>query len=360
MSATSKTKSKRGKGQGTSARARRQARKKRQARKGKRYTPEQREHALTLVAAGMSQERAGKSIGATGESVRRWIQRAKATGTMPVVPTVEAKPSDQKPAPAAATAVAVRSIYAPADPGQGLSSQEEAAVLEYKRRHPSYGPAQIRTQLKRFKGWRVSIKAIGRLLRAHGYELVHRGSRPKGAEEPTRFEAPRRNALWQMDFAEMRVGDDKLHVLVALDDFSRFIVGRSYHPQGGGKVEAVIGTLRRELWDVEHFDSRAQAEYRLAAFIADYNERRAHMALDGLTPADRFFGRGDRVLEVINALSRKRQGVLARYAPDGAPIEELGSGNGAPPMEVLRLVLVDGRMELRLCGARVQLGPVEL
>jgi transposase InsO family protein len=226
--------------------------------------------------------------------------------------------------------------------------------------------------------------------------------------------------LWQFDFTELRVGDDKLHLLVALDDFSRFIVGhalcdspsstsatallraamarhgkpeavrtdrggafvardsdddfarvleielidhivgRSYHPQGGGKVEAVIGTVRRELWDVVHFDSRADAEHKLASFVANYNERRAHMALDGLTPADRFFGRADKVLDVINALSRKRQGVLARYAPDGAAIEEVGSCERATPMEVLRLVVFNGQMELRLCGARVRLGSVEI
>jgi transposase InsO family protein len=40
-----------------------------------------------------------------------------------------------------------------------------------------------------------------------------------------RFEAPRRNALWQADFAEVRVGDEKLHVLIVLDDFSRYVVG---------------------------------------------------------------------------------------------------------------------------------------
>lgn len=384
-----------------------------QAHKGKRYTPEQREHVLTLVAAGMSQAAAAKTIGTTGESVRRWVARARQTQTMPSVPQV-ARPRAQA---TEATATAV-SIYAAADPGQGLSTPEEAAILELKRRHPSYGPAQIRAQLKRFKGWRIAIKAIARVLRDHGYERVHRGSRPKGDEEPTRFEAPRRNALWQADFTELRVGDEKLQLLVMLDDFSRFIVGyavtdspttevavavlrnamarhgkpeavrtdrggafvakeqegdfarvleaelidpivgHAYHPQGGGKVEAVIGTIKRELWDVEHFGSRREAEKRLGVFIDEYNERRAHMALDGLTPADRFFGRADRMLELLNALSRRRQGLSLRHVPDGAAIEELGVGSAAP-MEVLRLVIADGQMELRLCGARVRLGAVE-
>jgi transposase InsO family protein len=294
-----------------------------------------------------------------------------------------------------------------------------AAILELKRRHPSMGPAQLRAQLKRFKGWRIALKAIARVLKQHGYEPVHRGSRPKGPEL-IRFEAPRRNALWQADFAEVRVGEDRLHVLIILDDYSRFvvghaladspsstvatetlrravarhgkpeairtdrggafvafsketdfgryleaelidhIVGRSYSPRGGGKVESAVGTLRRELWDVFHFADRLEAEERLRSFFDEYNERRAHMGIDGLTPADRFFGRADQVLAAVNALSRKRQGALAQSAPAGSPAEEILSARAGAPFEVLRLVLIDGVMELRFCGARVRLGRVDL
>jgi transposase InsO family protein len=234
-----------------------------------------------------------------------------------------------------------------------------------------------------------------------------------------RFEAPRRNALWQADFAEVRVGDDKLYVLIIIDDFSRYvvgfaladsprsavatetmklaiarhgkpeavrtdrggafvafakegdfgrfleaslvdhIVGRPYSPRGGGKVESAVGTLRRELWDLFHFADRTEAEARLARFFDEYNERRAHMGIDGLTPADRFFGRADRVLAAVDAVSRGRQGALSLLAPAGAPIEELTAPGSGAPLEVLRLVLVDGAMELRFCGARVRLGRVE-
>jgi transposase InsO family protein len=278
------------------------------------------------------------------------------------------------------------------------------------------GPAQIRAQLKRFKGWRISNKAIARVVRQHGFELVHHGSRPKGPE-PIRFEAPRRNALWQLDFAEVRVGAERLHVLVILDDFSRFvvghsmsdspssqvavetlraaiarhgkpeavrtdrggafiafskdtdfgryveaelidhIVGKSYNPKGGGKVERAIGTMRRELWEVMEFANRREAERKLDEFFRNYNERRAHMGIDGLTPADRFFGRADQVLATVDAISRKRQGALALSTPSGSAFEEMAAG---APLEVLRLVLIDGEMELRFCGARVRLGSVEV
>jgi len=396
--------------------------------RGRRFTAEEKQHALLLVSAGMERERIARIVDTSPESVRRWVREAERHGALPQPLGVKAAGAAAAPeggdiAGSVGEAPPVlpkpdappRSLYAPKDPAQGLSDPEVAAILELKRKHPSFGPAQLRAQLKRFKGWRVANKAIARVLRQNGYELVHRASRPQGPE-PIRFEAPRRNALWQMDYTELRVGDDKFSLLVILDDFSRFVVehklcdspcaeialealrcavarhgkpeavrtdrggaflssdfteglenelidhvvGRAYHPQGGGKVEAVIGTLRRELWDVEQFADRAQAERRLKEFFADYNERRAHMGINGLTPADRFFGRADRVLAEIDALSRKRNGARQLTAPPGAAVEEITSPRAGAPMEVLRFVVVDGQMELRLLGAAVRLGAVQV
>jgi transposase InsO family protein/transposase-like protein len=410
----------RGRNKGKARRARKAA----QKPQARRFSDEDRKRALEMVAARMAKTAVAKAIGTSTESLRQWVLAAEADGTMPNAPTGRGKPA--VPASAARAGAAVpaildrdtkRSPYAPRDPGHGLSEPETAAILELKRRHPSMGPAQIKAQLKRFKGWRVNLKSIARVLRAHGYEAVHRGP-PKGPE-PIRWEAPRRNALWQLDFAEVRVGEDRLYVLIVLDDFSRYvvahalldspnsdsatetmksgiarhgkpeavrtdrggafvayskethfgryleaeeidhIVGRSYSPRGGGKVEAAVGTLRRELWEIEHFASREEAAQKLAAFFEDYNERRAHMGIDGLTPADRYFGRADRVLAVVNGLSRKRQGLANNVLPPGSPTEELSSAAGAP-LEVLRLVIVGGEMELRFCGARVRLGRIEV
>lgn len=384
---------------------------------GRRFTKEQKAKALDLLLSGMGPSDVAKVIGTTTQSLTRWKQEAdkqddgaKGGVVVALVPTAVDKAVVDKPKG--------RSPYAPADPANGLSPEEIAGILEYKKEHPSYGPAQLRAQLKRFRGWRISLKAIAKVLKANGYELVHRGSRPKGLKEPTRFEAPRRNAIWQLDFMQLRVAGQVMHVVLALDDFSRYIVGHgvgdepstqmavttlraamarhgkpeavrtdrggaflaftkesdfgkvleaelidhivghSYHPQGGGKVESAVGTVKRELWEVEHFATRQQAERRLAQFIDDYNHRRAHMGIDGLTPADRFMGRADRVLAEVDAVSRKRQGALAMTQPAGAMVEEVfGPATGAP-LEVLRLMTVDGVMELRFCGARVRLGRV--
>ena len=277
------------------------------------------------------------------------------------------------------------------------------------------GPAQIRTQLKRFKGWRLSTRAIARVLTQAGYELVHRGSRPKGDEHPHRWEAPRRNALWQLDFAELRVGPERVSVLLVQDDFSRFIVGHGlleepssektvevleqaihrhgkpeavytdrggaflawrnpsgfqqfleaelidhhvsspYRPQGRGKIENLIQTLERELWHMVEFHSVDQAREALARFVESFNHQRAHMGIDGLVPADRFFGRAAEVLARMQAASRHRQGLVAS---DPFTTEERPDPQG--PFEVLRLVVLDDRMELRFLGHRVGLGKLEV
>lgn len=82
------------------------------------------------------------------------------------------------------------------------------------------------------------------------------------------------------------------------------------------------------------------------------------MGIDGLTPADRFFGRADQVLARVDAVSRGRNAALAKSTAPGAPIEETASASSGAPLEVLRLVVHDGVMEMRFCGARVQLGPL--
>jgi len=308
-----------------------------------------------------------------------------------------------------------RSSTAPHDPGEGLGAYEVQAILDLKKKHPVMGPAQIRAQLKRFKGWRISVKAIARTLRKNGYELEHSGSRPKGVREPIRFEAPHRNALWQLDFTELQVGAEHRSLLLIEDDFSRFLVAHrllehptseavvelmreaialhgkpeavytdrggqflawlesssfqhflevelidhhlsaAYNPRGRGKIEAAIRTIQRELWEVVHFGSVEEAERGLSVFIREYNHGRAHLGLDGLVPADRFFGRAQEVKDAIEAQSRRREG--AHILRDPLLVtEEIPTGNR---VEVLRLMVVEEELELRFLGHRVKLGRVE-
>jgi transposase InsO family protein len=390
---------------------------------------------VALVLGGVKRDKILREIGCSGECLRLWLKKAaqelttapSPEGTLDAELTADAAASDVNEAAAATPAAAVTippdgepphvppsPTTAPRDPGSGLSDFEIEAILELKRERPSMGPAQIRAQLKRFKGWRLALRAIARVLRNHGYEPEHRGGRPQEAQPPTRWEAPHRNALWQVDFTEVRIPEGRRALGVIIDDFSRFVVGYTlletptseavvamfkdairrhgkpeavytdragpfmawgkadsfqrflqdeliehhvtpaYRPRGRGKIEALLKTVQRELWEIEHFASEAEARAALERFFDDYNHRRAHMGLDGLTPADRFFGRWEAVLAAVQAESRKRQGADA-LAEKVRLTEEPSASERA---EILRLVAVDGELQIRFFGHRVCLGAI--
>jgi len=394
--------------------------------RGRRFTSEQREEALQRIVDGIVRVEVAKSVGTTTESLRRWYDAAKQAGTLPApskrsgvaalssraaMAKVKAIASTSAPAPAVAA-----TSSAPRDPGAGLGEHETKAILDYKRKHPSMGPAQIRAQLKRFLGWRVSVRAIARVLRQAGFPAVHRKGRPVGDEHPGRWEAPHRNAVWQLDWKDLRIGAELRWLLVIEDDFSRFIVGhvlaegptseavvaalreairlhgkpeRVYtdrgaaftawrdvttcevfldaelidhslrgagRPQGGGKIESVIDTVQRELWELIHFDTVEDAERGLAKFFADYNHRRAHMGIGSLVPADRFYGRWPEVQAEMDAVSRRRQGALALHADRRLYVDPPAAGER---VVALQLVVVGDEAELWLGGRRVRLGRVE-
>jgi len=146
--------------------------------RARRFSEAQHAKALTLIAAKMEREKIAAEIGCSTESLRRWYNEAKRKGLVDV-PSKEAratKPTTAAaaaPAPAAAVATAAAAgtstSSAPLDPGAGLGEHEVKAILDYKKKHPSMGPAQIRAQLKRFLGWRVSVRAIARVLRRAGF-----------------------------------------------------------------------------------------------------------------------------------------------------------------------------------------------
>jgi transposase InsO family protein len=382
---------------------------------------------VELVLGGVKKTKVAQQFGCCTESVRLWVNEAKEQlrVAMPVCTEETPAAPPREPPSEGATCGApdeepareenAKPQTAPKDPGAGLSEYEVEAILTLKKRHPSMGPAQIRAQLKRFKGWRIGNRAIARVLRNNGYELEHRKGRPQEPQPPTRWEASHRNALWQTDFTDVRIPEGRRALGVIIDDFSRFVVGfglfqsptsedvvamfkeairlhgkpeavytdragpfmawgkeegfqkfleqelidhhvtPAYRPQGRGKIEAVIKTVQRELWEIQHFSSEAEAVSALADFFNSYNHCRAHMGLDGLTPADRFFGRWEAVLASVQAESRKRQGVEALKAK-ATLSEELSPLERA---EILRIVAVDGEMELRLFGHRVRLGQIE-
>lgn len=384
--------------------------------KSNRFSAEQHAEALKLVADGKKTRiEIADSIGCTTESLRRWINANGRSSTNGVAKTNGI--ATKAEVPTAVVSVEPKGMSsAPHDPGSGLGEHEIKTILDYKRKHPSMGPAQIRAQLKRFLGWRVSVRAIARVLHKAGFPKVHRKGRPVGEENPGSFEAPHRNALWQLDFKDLRVGSEKRWLLIIEDDFSRFVVGHvfaegptsevvvaaireairlhgkperiytdrgsaftawrdvtacevfldeqlidhslraSHRPQGGGKIESVVDTVQRELWEIVHFDSVAEAERAIAKFFVEYNHQRAHMGIGSLVPADRFYGRWPEVVAEMDAVSRRRQGALALRLDRRLFVESPTAGDRAV---ALQLVLVGDQAELHVFGRRIILGRVE-
>jgi len=275
-------------------------------------------------------------------------------------------------------------------------------ILTEWRAHPGLGPSQVRNQLRR-QGLKVSLHTVRCVLEEHGYVT------PKvrrQAVHDQRYEAVRPNHLWHMDFLHRHIHKQKVHVLLVLDDFSRFIVGAalwdgervaavqetflgavSRHgrpekvmsdggsafyswkgigmftrlleelevdqliastPEVNGKLEVLNANIQKELFDKETFFDLGEAQRRLMAWIHFYNYRRTHHALGGLlVPADRYFGRAEEVLAQVEA----------GRGPDGAG-EPLPVGERL--LDLFRITSHRGQVEVHLLGQRLSLSPASL
>jgi transposase InsO family protein len=224
----------------------------------------------------------------------------------------------------------------------------EAAALAVRSEHPAWGGRKIAAVLRRAGLTAPSPSTITAILRRHGCPIGCFGG---GQERFIRFEHPRSNDLWQMDFkghVAMRLG--RLHPLTVLDDHSRYAIAveacadetgstvinrlqaafrryglpwriamdngspwsdpggspftpltvwliecgiictrsRPYHPQTLGKDERFHRSLKAEALGGPHFESLDQAQQALDRWRHIYNTRRPHEAIDLQVPADRY------------------------------------------------------------------------
>ena len=80
--------------------------------------------------------------------------------------------------------------------------------------------------------------------------------------------------------------------------------GAPYHPQTQGKIERWHQTLKNRIL-LENYFIPGDLEKQIAAFIDHYNHNRYHESLKNLTPADVYFGRGERILEQREWIKQK-------------------------------------------------------
>lgn len=340
-------------------------------RAARRYTPSERAQALERAdEVGVTQ--ASRELGMTRFSIQEWRRKARqhAEGQRGDSPVVG---SDEDPA-----------------------DERDRRILEMWRRQPGLGPSQIRNQLRR-EGLKVSVHTVRRVMEDDGYRPPK--TRRREVDDEERWEAVRPNQLWHLDFLHRYVHKQKIHVLLILDDFSRFIVGHAIweseraeaavetfeaavarhgrpeavladggsafwswrgvaqftqlleeygvdqhvarRPQANGKLEVLNANVQKELFDVEHFFDLAETRRRLDNWVEFYNLRRTHHALGGLlVPADRYFGRADRVLAAVEAGG----------TPEGVGVP---APLGARLLDLLRVSSQGGRVEVHLMGQRL-------
>jgi putative transposase len=82
-----------------------------------------------------------------------------------------------------------------------------------------------------------------------------------------------------------------------------------HHPQTQGKIECWHQTMKNRV-PLENYFLPGDLERQIGAFVDHYNNRRCHESLGNLTPADVYYGRGTKTLnmrEEIKKLTIKKR-----------------------------------------------------
>jgi putative transposase len=212
------------------------------------------------------------------------------------------------------------------------------------RRHPRYGYRRIHAILRR-EGWACNRKRVQRLWRDEGLGLpVKPKRRRRGPRMPGHLTAAAPNEVWAIDFVSDRTADGRpIKILTVTDEHTREALatpvarrmgaddtvsvlerivelrGRApkmircdngpefvsqslrdwcrFNHAGTGYiepgapwqnpfVESFNGHLRRELLEMESFNSLLEAQLLLEDWRLEYNHYRPHQSLSYQTPAE--------------------------------------------------------------------------
>ena len=273
--------------------------------------------------------------------------------------------------------------------GSRMSEAAKRAIIMMKEANPDWGVERIADMLARGPGLGASPQAIGAVLREWGCEVVEQPTKPH-RDHVRRFERAKANQLWQSDLFTfvLKRQNQRVYLVAFLDDHSRYVVsfglhasqstalvleifragiasygapeemltdnGSQYvtwrgksafasecekrgikhivatprHPQTLGKTERFWGTLWRELLSTAIFTDLGDARQRIGLFIDHYNFQRTHQGIEGLAPADRFFGAAPVMLATLKARIATNALSLAREGAPKTPFYLAGNVNG--------------------------------
>ena len=260
--------------------------------------------------------------------------------------------------------------------GSRVHELTKRTILMLKKANPEWGCQRISDMLLRGPALPASPAAVARVLHEAGYEMEEVTTRPH-PDKVRSFERAVANQLWQTDLFTftLKRQNRRVYLVAFMDDHSRFITGYGLHasqssamvleivraaiaaygtpqemltdngsqyvtwrgtsafrremdkrgikhivakpqrPQTLGKIERFWGTLWRDCLETSVFVDLEDARRRIGHFIDYYNFQRPHQGIEGLVPADRFFGAASDVLKTlkqrvaVNAFELARNGV---------------------------------------------------
>jgi putative transposase len=240
-------------------------------------------------------------------------------------------------------------------------------VLELALEQPELSPREVAVTFTDREKTFVSEASVYRLLKAEGLitspAFILMQAADRFAHPTTAI-----NQLWQTDFTYLKVtGWGWFYLSTVLDDFSRYILawklcttmaavdvsetlelalqasgldqtsieqrprllsdngpsyvasdlaewleqqgmshtrGKPYHPMTQGKIERWHLSLKSKIL-LENYYLPSELERAIAGFVDHYNHRRYHESLDNLTPADVYFGRGQRIINMRKEIKRR-------------------------------------------------------
>jgi len=273
--------------------------------------------------------------------------------------------------------------------GMKLPDLTKRTILMLKETNPTWGCQRISDMLLRGPALPASPSTVAKVLQEAGYELVEEVTHAH-PDHPRTFERAKANQLWQTDLFTftLKRQNRRVYLVAFMDDHSRFIVSYGLHasqstalalevlragitnygnpeeiltdngsqyvtwrgksafsrelekrgvkhvvasprrPQTLGKIERFWGTLWRECVEAAVFLDLGDAQARIGHFIDYYNFKRPHQGLEGLVPADRFFGAAPEILKMLKARVAANALDLARHGVPKKPFYLAGQVGG--------------------------------
>ena len=289
-----------------------------------------------------------------------------------------------------------------------VPAQVKAKIVEMKKENQPFGIQKISDMLSRFFSMKASPETVRRTLHEHKLlkDTPPRRKSEKNMVRPRFFERSAPNQMWQSDIFTFRLGGRQSYLIGFIDDHSRYIVGlglftsqtaenvlevyrkavteygvpkemltdngrqytawrgttkfemeltkdrvkhirsQPHHPMTLGKIERFWKTIFQDFLNRAQFANFEEARERIACWVQFYNHKRPHQGIDGICPADRFFGIQSELRKVIEEKIKENTLELALRGKPAETFYMVGRMGG----QSVVLTAEKGKMKLSVDG----------